>query len=92
MGKNPQDTDAHHHQLCPDPTIYPKLAQEVTVTSDIMFVNGMKFLTIISIDIKFTTAEHMKGITNPVLLKFIKNIVNVYRWGGFVVDKLFMNT
>ena len=56
-----------------------------------MSVNGMPFLTSIAHKIKFTAAKYVKGRSKPVFLKSIKNVVNVYRCGGFVVDTLLMD-
>ena len=57
----------------------------VTLTADIMFVNGLPFLTTLSQRIRLCTSEHLPTRTAPQLGSSLMKIVRLYARGGFVV-------
>ena len=56
-----------------------------------MFVNGLPFLTTMSRDIRFGTAEHVPSCTAKQLAKSLMKVVKVYALGGFVVRNVLMD-
>ena len=52
--------------------------QTVSVVEDMMFVNGMEFLVIISSNIKFTTVQYVGKQMTVNLYKSLENINEVY--------------
>ena len=52
--------------------------QTVSVVEDMMFVNGMEFLVIISSNIKFTTVQYVGNQMTVNLYKSLENINEVY--------------
>ena len=63
----------------------------VTLTADVMFVNGIPFFTTLSWDIRFGTAEHVPSRTAKQLAKQLMKIVKLYPVGGFVLRNVLMN-
>ena len=57
----------------------------VTLTADVMFVNGLAFFTTLGRDIRFGTAEHVPSRTAKQLAKSLMKIVKLYALGGFAV-------
>ena len=60
------------------PRDYYRLHHFVTLTADIMFVNGLPFLTIMSRDVRFGTAGHVPSRTARQLVKSLMEVVKVY--------------
>ena len=52
---------------------------------DIMYVNGMPFLTTVSKNIKYHTAVWIAGHTAPTITSLVESILKLYQWGGFQV-------
>ena len=73
------------------PRDYYRLHHFVTLTADVMFVNGLPFLTTLSRDIRFGTAEHVPSRTAKQLAKSLMKVVKLYAMGGFVVRNVLMD-
>ena len=65
---------------------FHKINHFVTLTADVMFVNGNKFLVTLSRRIRLFTAEFILTSTAAQLSSSIKKIVNLYARAGFVVN------
>ena len=63
----------------------------LTLNADFMFVNGLPFLTILSRDIIFGTAEHIPTRTYKQLENSLMRVVNIYAKGGFIVRNVLMD-
>ena len=68
-----------------------RLHHFVTLTVDVMFVNGLAFFTTLGRDIRFGTAEHVPSWTAKQLAKSLMKIVKLYALGGFVVPTVIMD-
>ena len=77
--------------LIPIPSEILSTYGRVTLCADIMYVNNIPFMVTISRNLKFITAEVIKSKTNTVFGQAIKNVLDVYRAGGFDVDILLMD-
>ena len=55
-----------------------------------MFVNSLPFLTTLSREIRFGTAEHVPSRTAKQLANYLMKIVKLYAKGGFVVRNVLM--
>ena len=73
------------------PRDFYRLHHFVTLTADIVFVNSLPFLTTMSRDIRFGTAEHVPSCTARQLAKSLMKVVKVYALGGFVVQNVLMD-
>ena len=69
--------------LAPDD--FHSLHHSVTLTVDVMIVNGVSFLITLLRRIKLYTAEHIPNCTLPVFANSLRKILNVYTRGGYVV-------
>ena len=63
-----------------------ELLKTVTLTVDIMIVNGIDFLTTLSHSLHLRTIEHIPSRTVKQLGRFIIKIVKLYTLGGSKVD------
>jgi hypothetical protein len=61
------------------------LNRDVTLTANVMFVDGIPFLVTNSRKIKFTTSEYVPRRTKPILIKSLKKVPNNYHKRGFEV-------
>ena len=57
-----------------------------------MFVNGLPFLTTLSRDIRFGTAEHVPYQTVKQLDNYLIKVVTLYAKGGFVLSNVLMDS
>ena len=73
------------------PRDFYRLQRFVTLTADVMFVNSLPFLTILSRDIRFGTAEHVPSHTAKQLANSLMKVVKLYAQGVFVVCNLLMD-
>ena len=73
------------------PRDYYRLHRFVTLTADVMFVNGLPFLTKMSQDTRFGTAEYIVSRTAKQLAKSLIKVVKVYAFSGFVVRNVLMD-
>ena len=58
----------------------------VTLTADVMFVNGIPFLVTFSQNIRLITAKHVPTRTAGQLAKSLMKIVKLYATGDFIVN------
>jgi hypothetical protein len=65
--------------------------QDITVSADIMKVNGMSFFMSISQYIKFGTAEFIESHHAKVILKAVTHLRNVYAKGDFRIVTILMD-
>jgi hypothetical protein len=63
----------------------------VTLTADVMFVNGLPFFVTQSRDIKMVSVEFLPSRTAEQLCSSIKKIIYVYRRGGYMVCTCLMD-
>ena len=63
----------------------------MTLTADVMFVNGMPLLITLSRRIRLLTVEHIPSRTVNQLGSSLNKIVNLYDPGGFVVNVVLMD-
>ena len=73
------------------PRDFYRLHHFVTLTADVMFVNGLAFFTTLGRDIRFGTAEHVPSRTAKQLAKLLMKVVKIYAHGGFVVRNVLMD-
>ena len=58
---------------------------------DIMYVNGMPFLTTISKNIKYCTAMWVADCTAPTVTSLVESIIKLYQQAGFQVTEVCAN-
>ena len=58
---------------------------------DIMYINGMPFLTTISKNIKYHTAIWVADHTAPTIASLVKSVLRLYHWAGFQVMEVCTN-
>ena len=63
----------------------------MTLCVDVMFVNKIPFLVLISCNIKFGTVEAIPNCTIPTLIKGIHTIIRLYKCTGFTVNAALMD-
>ena len=68
------------------PRDFYKLHHFVTLTADIMFVNGVPFLTTLSRKIKLRTVKHIQSQTVALLSNVLTKILKLYVRGRFAVN------
>ena len=73
------------------PRDFYRLQHFVTLTADVMFLNGIPIFTNFSRDIRFGTAEHVPYRTARQLAKLLMRIVKLYAASGFVVRTVLMD-
>ena len=73
------------------PKDFYQLHNFVTLTADVMFVNGIAFFSTFGRDIRFGTAEHVPSRTAKQLAKSLMRVIRLYALGGFVVRNVLMD-
>ena len=73
------------------PRDFYELHKFVTLTADVMFVNGIPFLVTMSRTIKFRTAEFAPSRTKKQLARLLRRVCMLYGRGGFVVRVILMD-
>ena len=73
------------------PDDYHRLHHFVTLTADVIFVNGVPFLVTLSRKIRLLTAEHIPSCTVKQLGISLMKIVNFYQRCGYVVNVIMMD-
>ena len=63
----------------------------VTLTADVMFVNGIAFLVSLSRGIRMYTCEHVPNRKAKQLSRSLRRIINLYARGGFKVRTIMMD-
>ena len=61
---------------------------DVCLYIDIMYVNGMPFLTTISKNIKYCTAMWVADCTAPTIASLVESVIKLYQWASFQVIKV----
>ena len=72
------------HELC-------DAQHDVCLYIDIMYVNGMPFLTTISKTIKYHTAMWVADHTSPTITSLVESILKLYQWASFQVMEVCAN-
>ena len=70
---------------------FHRLHKFVTLTADVMFVNGIAFLTRLSRKIRFLTMKHVTIHMDAQLSSSLKKIGRVYARVGFTVNVILMD-
>ena len=65
--------------------------QFVTLTADVMFVNGVPFLVTLSRQIRLRTAEHIPTRSASQLSSSLIKVCRMYERGGFTVKMILMD-
>ena len=73
------------------PRDFYELYKFVTVTSDMMFVNGISFLGTLSRDIIIFNAEHLSYREGVHLSSSLTKLVKTYARRGFIVHVIFID-
>ena len=73
------------------PDDFHKLHRFVTLTADVMFVNGAAFLVTLSRDIRLYTGEYLRSRTADELGRHLTKVVQLYARGGFTVRTCLMD-
>jgi hypothetical protein len=73
------------------PKDFYKLHHFVTLTADIMYVNGVAFLTTLSRKISLRTVEHIQSQSTALLSRALTKVMKLYARGGFVVNLIMMD-
>ncbi len=73
------------------PRDFYKLHRFVTLSADVMFVNGLPFLTTVSENIEFLTAEFLPNRKATTLCSTLKKVMTLYGRNGFVVRVVHMD-
>jgi hypothetical protein len=58
----------------------------VTIALDIMYVNNIPFLVLISRHLRFGTTDGLKNLRNTTIINAIKQILNIYKERDFKVS------
>ena len=69
------------HELC-------DTQHDVYLYIDIMYVNGMPFLTMISKNIKYHTAMWVADHMAPTIANLVESVLKLYHWAGFQVTEV----
>jgi len=86
--KKPERVEPEYTEI---PKDFYVLHRFVTLTADVMFVNGIPFLITRSRDIRLNTVEFLPSRTAKQLSSSLTNIVKIYARGGFVVRLIMMD-
>jgi len=60
----------------------------ITITIDIMYINGIPFMMTTSQAIHFGTAEMIKNETKSTIIQSIQQIINTYHRCGFKIKHI----
>ena len=71
-----QQHGAIPHELC-------DVQCDVCLYIDIMYVNGMAFLTTISKNIKYCTAMWVADHSAPTIASLVESVLKLYQWASF---------
>jgi len=71
------------------PRDFHRVHHFVTLTADVMFVNGLAFFTTLGRDIRFGTAEHVPSQMAKQLAKSLMKIVNRIQGMGLYISPIF---
>ena len=86
--KSPHRVEMKHLEILCD---YYTLQKFVTLTADVMFGNGVSFLTTLSRKIRLVTAEYLPTWAAKQLGSLLTKVVNLYAQRGFTVCTILMD-
>ena len=85
-------TRCHPHKLISNMVSIPHELHDtqcnVCLYIDIMYVNGMPFLTTISKNIKYHTVMWVADCTAPTITSLVESILKLYQWASFQVTEV----
>ena len=88
-------TRQHPHQLVSDVASIPHellyTFSNVCLSIDIMYINGMSFLTTISKKIKYCCAMWVADCTAPTIASLVESILKLYQWADCQVTEVSAN-
>jgi hypothetical protein len=91
-GKTVRKKPEHiHGETIKIPKDFYKLHHFVTLTADIMYVNGVAFLTTLSRKISLQTVEHIQSQSAALLSRALTKVMKLNARGGFVVNLIMMD-
>ena len=73
------------------PREFYRMHKMVTITADVMFINGIAFLVTLSRKLKFRTVEFVPKRTAKTLAKHLTKVLMLYARGGFIVNLALMD-
>ena len=83
------------HKLVIDMVLIPQelhhTQHDVCFYIDIMYINGMPFLTTISKNTKYHTAMWVADCTAPTIASLVESILKLYQWSSFQVKEVWAN-
>ncbi len=88
MRRPPESVTTNYVQI---PRVILEQHQVVTLTVDIMFVNGVPFLVSASCEINLITVEYTPSCTAKLLADKIKRIIDLYSRGDYQVGTILMD-
>ena len=91
-GKNAQQKPVRvETELVHIPQDFHKLHKFVALMADVMFLNGVAFLSTFSRNISLMTTEYLPSRTVGQLADAITKVIKLYRRGGFIVRVVLMD-
>eukprot|EP00957_Ditylum_brightwellii_P113317 8640451-Ditylum_brightwellii.AAC.1 len=72
------------------PSILDKY-KNITLVGDVMHVNKIRFLNIMSLHIKFITSENITNSKKTTLIKSVQQVNTIYRQHGFCVVSMYFD-
>ena len=78
-------------RICEYSRIFYKLHKFVTLTADVIFVNGNTFTIKSARKIKFVKVEHIPILTADQLIKSLNKVIKLYGRGGFIIHVKLMD-
>jgi hypothetical protein len=86
--RKPEQVEAEPGRI---PDDFHCLHQFVVITADMMFVNGIAFLTTLSQKLQLSTVKQLASHTAPQLSNSLTKIVRLYACTGFIVRVIMMD-
>jgi hypothetical protein len=65
--------------------------KEITITADVMFVDGLGFMITSSRGVKFTTLDHVPTKSKANLINSLKKVFEIYTQRGFTIQTALMD-
>ena len=90
--KDPKTKTTHtREEILPILIIILDRYKEITLSGDIMFINGIHFINTISRHVKVITAEHIANAEASTLQESIRQFKQVYMQQGFNITNILMD-
>jgi hypothetical protein len=86
--RKPEQVEAEPGRI---PDDFHRLHRFVVITADVMFVNGIAFLTMLSQKLQLSTVEQLPLCTDTQLSNSLTKIVRLYACIGFIVRVIMMD-